>query len=215
MHLDEHVALVFFGQESPGQLLAEPAGRGGDHNEECQTEGRLSNQPGAHAHVCFTDAAVNAIEPAKKLAERARRFLSWPQQQGRKCRTERERIERGEQHRDGNGHRELLIEPARDARNKDGWQEDRRQNNCDRNHRPGNFFHCFESRLSRREPFFDVMFDRLNDHDRIVHDQANGQHEAKERERVDGKTQQREDREGPDERNGHGQHRNQRCPPPL
>ena len=59
------------------------------------------------------------------------------------------------------------------------------------------------------------MFDRLNDHDRIVHDQANGQHEAKKRECVDGKTQQREDREGPDERNGHGQHRNQRRPPPL
>src|SRR5205823_205788 len=93
LYLDEHVALVFLGQESPGQLLAQPAGRDGDHNEECKTEGRLSNQPAAHAHVPFADAAVNAIESAKKFAERARRFLFWPQQQGRKRRTERERIE--------------------------------------------------------------------------------------------------------------------------
>ena len=215
LHLDEHVTLVFLGQEPPGQLLAKPACREGDNTEERQAEGRLSNQPGAQAHVSFADAAVNAIESAKKFAERAGRFLSWPQQQGRKCRTESERIERGEEHRDGNGHRELLIEPAGDARNEDGWQKHRCQNNGDRHDGPGNFFHRFESRLSGRESFFDVMFDRLHDHDRIVHDQADGQHKPKERERVDGKTQQREDREGPDERNGHGQHRNQRCPPPL
>src|SRR5439155_10839854 len=43
LHLDEHVALVFLGQETPRQLLAEPACRDGDHNETCQTEGRLTN----------------------------------------------------------------------------------------------------------------------------------------------------------------------------
>ena len=43
LHLDEQVALIFLGQESPRQLLAEPACPDGENDEKCQTEGRLPN----------------------------------------------------------------------------------------------------------------------------------------------------------------------------
>ncbi len=59
------------------------------------------------------------------------------------------------------------------------------------------------------------MLNRLHDHDRIVDDQADGEDETEQRQRVDGETEQRKRRERPDERHRHRQHRNQGCTPAL
>ena len=55
---------------------------------------------------------------------------------------------------------------------------------------------------SGRHPFFDVMLHRLDHHDGIVHNEADGQHEAKQRQRVDGEPEHRKDDERPDEETG-------------
>ena len=56
----------------------------------------------------------------------------------------------------------------------------------------------------RRQPVLDVMLDRLDHDDRVVHDQADREHQTEERERVDGEAEQREEHERADERDGHG-----------
>ncbi len=61
----------------------------------------------------------------------------------------------------------------------------------------------------------DVMLHNFDDDNGIVHHQTDGQHQAEERQRVDGKPEQRKQRERADQRHRHGQQRNQRRAPAL
>jgi hypothetical protein len=54
--------------------------------------------------------------------------------------------------------------------------------------RPGDFLHALERRLLGRQAVLDVVFHDLDDHDGVIHHQADGQHEAEEREGVDGES---------------------------
>ena len=74
---------------------------------------------------------------------------------------------------------------------------------------------ALQRRVPRAHPFFDVMLHRLDDDDRIVDDQADREHEAEERQRVDREAEQREDGERADQRHRHGEHRDQRRAPVL
>ncbi len=60
-----------------------------------------------------------------------------------------------------------------------------------------------------------MALDRLDDDDRIVNHQADGEHEAEHRKRIDGEAEQRKKCEGADERNRNGEQRNQRGAPAL
>jgi hypothetical protein len=62
---------------------------------------------------------------------------------------------------------------------------------------------------------FDVVLHRLDHDDGVIDDQADGQDQAEERERVDGEAEQREEHEGADQRHRHGQERDERGPPAL
>src|SRR5690242_13801270 len=59
------------------------------------------------------------------------------------------------------------------------------------------------------------MLDRLHHDDRVVDDETNRQNEAEERQSVDGKSEDREDRERSDERYRHRAERNERRSPVL
>ena len=50
-----------------------------------------------------------------------------------------------------------------------------------------------------RHAFPDMVFNRLDHHDGVIHHQADGQDQAEKRQRVNGKAQQREKRKGPDQ----------------
>ena len=91
----------------------------------------------------------------------------------------------------------------------------RRENDRDGDDRPGDFLHAFQCRVLRRQSFLDVMLHDLDDDDGVVHHQTDGQHQAEQRERIDGETEQREKRERADQRNRHGEQRNQRRAPAL
>ena len=55
----------------------------------------------------------------------------------------------------------------------------------DRDHRPGDLVHRPDRRLARRHPLLDVVLDRLDHHDRVVDHDADGQHQAEERQVVE------------------------------
>ena len=65
------------------------------------------------------------------------------------------------------------------------------------------------------KPLLDVVLHDLDDHDGVVHHQADGQHQAEERQRVDGEAEQREQRERADQRHRHRQQRDERRAPAL
>ena len=114
------------------------------------------------------------------------------QQQRRKRRAERERIERRKQNGNRDRHRELLVELAGNSGNKGGGDEHGGENQRDANDGPGKFLHGFQRRVFRRHAFFDVALHAFDHDDGVVHHQADRQHQTKERKRVDGKTKQRE-----------------------
>ena len=60
-----------------------------------------------------------------------------------------------------------------------------------------------------------MLLDILDDDDRVVDDEADGEHHREKRQRIDGKTKRNEGNEGRDHRHGHGQHRDQRRAPVL
>ena len=64
-------------------------------------------------------------------------------------------------------------------------------------------------------PLFDVVLHRFHHDDGVIDHQADGQHQAEERERVDGEAERRKDNEGADERDRHGQQRNEGGAPAL
>ncbi len=59
------------------------------------------------------------------------------------------------------------------------------------------------------------MFDRFHDHNRVVHDETDREHQTEQRQGVDRETQQGKDGERADERHRHGNHRDERRPPVL
>ncbi len=70
-------------------------------------------------------------------------------------------------------------------------------------------------RIARRHAFLDVMLDGLHHDDGVIDHEADREHEAEKRERVDGEAEERKEREGADERNRHGAERDERRAPAL
>ena len=69
--------------------------------------------------------------------------------------------------------------------------------------------------LFGRQAVVDVVLNRLDHDDGIVDDQSDRQHEAEQRQRIDGKPKQRKERECADQRDRHSQERNERRAPAL
>ena len=169
----------------------------------------------AEADVSVRAFFKPAIEQAEEATEQPAFLLARFEQQGRERRRQRQSVEGRNQHRDGYRHRELIVQAALNARQKGHRQEDRRENQSNRNHRPGDFFHRLQRRVARRHAFFDVMLDGFDDDDGVVNDEADGQHQPEQRQRVDRKSEHREEGERADQRHRHGDHRDQRRSPVL
>ena len=89
-------------------------------------------------------------------------------------------------HGNRDGDRELAVKLSRQATQKGYRNEDRAQHQDDGNHRPGHLLHCLDRRLARRKALFmhDAL-DVLQHHDGVIHHDADRQHHAKKRQRVD------------------------------
>ena len=109
----------------------------------------------------------------------------------------------------------MLIEPPGNPRNEGGRQEHRHKNERDGDNGSGYLLHGLEARVARRQSLLDVMFHGLDHDDGIIHHQPDGQHQPKERQRVDGKSEQREHDEGTEERHRYGEQGDERRSPVL
>jgi len=71
-----------------------------------------------------------------------------------------------------------LIQTSRDPTHEAHGHEHRAQNQTDRNDRSRHFLHRLNRGLLRRHAVLDVMHHRLDDDDRIVDDDPDGEDEA-------------------------------------
>ena len=211
----EDVALVFVRQETDGDGLAEQPGQHDRARQEHQRHHALVDQEPARAHVAVRGPAEHAVEPVEEPLQGPAALLLGPQQQGGQRGRKRQRVEGGDDHGDGDGDRELLVEPSGDARDEGGRDEHRGQDDGDGHDRAGDLLHAFEGGLLGREAVLDVVLHDLDHHDGVVHHQADGQHQAEQREGVDGEAKEREQGERADQRDRHRQQRNERRAPAL
>ncbi len=79
-------------------------------------------------------------------------------------------------------------------------------------HRPRHLLHGPNRGVARREPVLDMIFHRLDHHDCVVHDDADGQHQAEQREVVEAEPHGGHHGERADDGHRHGDQRNDgRC----
>ena len=74
---------------------------------------------------------------------------------------------------------------------------------------------ALHGRLARRQAVLDVVLDRLDDDDGVIDDDADGQHQAEQRQVVQAEADRRHDGEGADDGHRHGDQRDQRRAPVL
>ena len=180
LYAGKDVALVFVGQEAARDDPAEQAGGSGQGEQEKQADHTLANGDAADTDITGRQAAEDAVEAVVELLQGTASTLLRLEQQCAERRAQGERIERRDDHRDGDGDGKLLVKLTRDAGNESGGNEDRRQNDGDRNHWAGYFLHRLERCLARRKAVLDVLLDRFDDDDRIVDDKPDGKDQAEE-----------------------------------
>ena len=127
------------------------------------------------------------MTPLHAVARRAVRA----QQPRRQRRAQRQRVERRDERRDGDGQRELPVELAGQAADERRRHEHGAEHQRDGDDRPRHFLHRPPRRLERRLPQLDVPLHVLHHHDRVVDDDADGQHQAEERQRVQREAERR------------------------
>ena len=156
------------------------------------------------------------VEPAVEGGEKsAPGRLPVSQQQGAERRGERQGVERGDDHRYGDRHRKLLEQPPRDAAREGDGNEDGQQHDGRGYDRRSDVAHRFGGRFAGFHAGGDIHLHGLDHDDRVVHHQSDGEYQSQQRDDVDRESQQREEREGSDERYGNGHQRDDRGTPVL
>jgi hypothetical protein len=108
-----------------------------------------------------------------------------------------------------------LIETAGGSREERHRHEHRHQDDADDHDRAEHLAHRVERRLHCVLAFLAHMpLDVLDDHDGIVYDDARREHDAEQRQRIDGEIESVEKRKGADQRHGDGDRRDD-CAAPL
>ncbi len=138
------------------------------------------------------------------------------QQKRGQRRRQGKRIEGRERNRERNGESKLLIEPAGGSRKQRHRHEDRNQHDGSCDDRAGNFAHRDRGGAARVvNSLFQMPLHIFNHHDGVIDHQSGRQRNAEERQRVDGKVEELDEREGPNQRDRNGHRGNQRAAPGL
>src|SRR5690606_18770888 len=117
--------------------------------------------------------------------------------------------------RGGNRDRELLVEDTRNARHERGRYEHRDEHEADGNEGARYLVHRPVRRLARTETRAHMLFDGLDDDDRVVDNDPDRKDEREEREGIDRKAERELHREGADERDRDRDDRDDRGAPGL
>ena len=166
----------------------EPARQAKGHERRDHDDG-LSQECSAPTNVALGRAPECAVERIEKSSQQSPALPTGPQQQRGERWAERERVKRGKQNGNRDRHRELLVELAGDSGNKRRWYKDRGENQRDADNGSGKLVHRFQRRVLRRHALLDVPLDTFDHDDRVVHHQADCQHQPEKRQRVDRKTE--------------------------
>ena len=184
-HLREGNALILIGQEAAGHAQ-EGIAQGAEQRDIDQHHPRRPSDAGAHApNIAARQPVEAAVEPAEEAARALARLMR-PQHGGAEHRGEDDGDQHRQGHGRGDGHRELPIDhPHRPA--KEGHrQEHSREHQGNADQRAGDLVHGFARGLQRREVVLGHhALDILDHHDGVIHQQADGQHQAKQGQGVD------------------------------
>ncbi len=211
--LNLHPPLVLARNEAPWQ----PHEEQGQQSEHQRIDGEEQPLAVHHfadgANVAVQHPVEGAVEPVLRALERpadaAARLGFRPmrrrlEQSGGERRAENERHEDREDHGRNDGQRELAVDHAGRAPEERHRHEHRRKHQSDRNERDLQLSHRFDGRFSRSHPRVLVHqpLDVLDDHDRVVDEQADGYDQPEQSQRVDRKAGEIEHGEGPQQNHG-------------
>ena len=126
-----------------------------------------------------------------------------------------ERHESRDRGRGGDGDGELLVEGALQAGDERRRQEHRDQHQGDRDQRAADLVHGLVCGFLGRHALRQVALDVLDHDDGVVDDDADRQHQAEQRQRVEGDAHRGHDGERPDQRDRDGEDRDDRRAPGL
>ena len=162
--------------------------------------------------IAFRQTLKRAVEPAKKAALGMVLTLGNGLEQCRaQGRRQRQGQERRKQNRGRHRHRELLIDHAHRARHKRHGNEHGHQYQGNADDRPADLRHGLVRGLAWRQAFAEHdPLDVLNHHNRVVHQNPDGQDHAEHGQYVDRETQDQHRGECAHQRDGHHQGRDQR-----
>ena len=188
--------------------------RRGENKRNRRHRGAAPGDAGDKAQVACFNAVVDAVEAAiQPIASLARHRRSQPQRalgrlQG--C-----RIDRADQRRRRDDQRKLRVHAPARAGEEGGRHEYRHQHQRDADDRPEQLVHCLDGSRAARQPRLDVARRTLDDHDRVVDDNADCQHHREQAREIDRETERRHRGEGADDRHRHRRRRHQDGPPVL
>ena len=200
---DEKIALVLIRNEAAGHDPANHPDTDHHRDQQQHRAGGLAGQATHDGPVAAGHPIKSAIKELEELRDRAasrRRFLEQHSAQGG---AERQRVDDREDDRHRNGEGELLVELAGHAAHARHRNEHGAQDESDGHHRARDFFHRLAGGFSRGHAMLEVVLHRLDYHDGVVHDDADGQDQAEHREHVDAEAEHREHDERPQQRDRH------------
>ncbi len=213
----EH-ALVLVRHEGGGDELVEEAHESADQNQEAGGVFQMMNHPAHLAGVLVADGVKGAVEFPEEFSQHPflRRRVIGLENHTAQSRRQGERHDGGDGHRYGDGESELLVQHAHGTAQERHGNEDGGQYGGGGDDRPLHFVHGEHGGFLRRETVpLHVLFHVFNDHDGVIDHHADGKHQGKEGQRIDGEIENDEGGEGTDDGNRHRQHGNQSGAPFL
>ena len=222
-HHRYQIALVLRRHQAGRRLDEAEASQQHQAGVDHQADRAHAQQPFHAALIAVAGGQESAIERAEQPAQRTidqaldtiRLFIMRTQQQCRQRWRQRQRIKGRDQRGEGDRQGELPIELPVEAADQ-GWRnEHRAQHQRDRDDGAADLVHRAVCGLAWRAPFLDRAFHVFDDHDRVIHDNADGEHQREQRERVQRKAEHLQCRQRADDRHRHGDDRNQRGAPAL
>ena len=168
-------ALVLFRQKALRRLAEQPCRRRQHARHDHDADDRYAHQPTHDGHIAVADT----VDAAQDIAHEAAARLAALQEHRAKRRTQRQGIERRDQHRHRYGHGKLAEKLAADAGNEGHGNEHRQEDECDGDDRARDLGHGLLAGLRHRQLGFllDHPLDVLDDDDGVIDHDADGEHE--------------------------------------
>ena len=210
-------------RNEPCRRLAELVEAVGDHPRiDHEHHHRKAHDPGGEAPIAASQRFEAAVEqpeeamhgPHPPASCRSVARVRLQQQRGH-CRRQGQRDDEGDHRRPGDRKRELAVELSGDARDEGRRHEHRAQHEGNGDQGGTHLIHALVRGLARGEAGRDVALDVLHHDDRIVHHDADGEHQAEQGKVVERETEQRHEEEGADERYRDGDDRDDGGAPGL